>query len=560
MDTEQLRHLIRSGESYTVEFKGEESKALNDRDLVEAAVCLANGQGGVLILGVEDDRRVTGARPRHGSTTDPLRVQALVANQTVPPVQVAVSMAHIDHATILLIEVENSIRVVGTSTGKYVRRALRVDGSPECVPFHAHEMLVHEIDRGAVDFASIASAGASWDDLDPLEFQRFRSLIARSGSSADISLASLSDLDVARALGVVSRRDGIAEPTLGAILLFGREQSLRRFVPTHETAFQVLRRNEVEVNDFIPGPLFKVAEDLMQRVQTRNPEEELQLGLLRVAVPLVPPVAVREAIANALVHRDYTRPGAIRVQFGEDALEIVSPGGFPAGVRLDNLLDASQPRSRILADAFKRAGIVERTGRGINRMYESLLKTGRDAPDFTKSTEASVTAVLPTGAADLTLARFVIEREQAKGVPMRLSDLQVLHELRRETNLSTHEVTALLQQTDPQSRAALGRMVEEGLVEVRGSGRGRGYHLAAAVYRALNEHSAYVRVRSFDTIQQEQMVLTYVEAHGRITRREAADLCAMTPEQASQLLRRIASAGSLALQGEKRGSYYTATD
>src|SRR5664279_4873748 len=102
MDTEQLRHLIRSGESYTVEFKGEESKALNDRDLVEAAVCLANGQGGVLILGVEDDRRVTGARPRHGSTTDPLRVQALVANQTVPPVQVAVSMAHIDHATILL--------------------------------------------------------------------------------------------------------------------------------------------------------------------------------------------------------------------------------------------------------------------------------------------------------------------------------------------------------------------------------------------------------------------------------------------------------------------------
>jgi len=191
-------------------------------------------------------------------------------------------------------------------------------------------------------------------------------------------------------------------------------------------------------------------------------------------------------------------------------------------------------------------------------MYESLLRIGRDAPDFTKSTETSVTAVLPTGAADLTLARFVIEREQAKVAPMRLSDLQVLHELRRETHLSTHEVTTLLQQTDAQSRAALGRMVEEGLVEARGSGRGRRYHLAAAVYRALNEHSAYVRVRSFDTIQQEQMVLTYVEAHGRITRREAADLCAITPEQASQLLRRMASTGSIALMGEKRGSYYTA--
>lgn len=560
LETSELLAAIAAGESFAVEFKGEESRSLNDRDLVEAVVCLANGAGGQLIIGVEDDQRVTGARPRHGSETDPSRVQALIANLTTPPVRTSVAVHQVQGKPVLVIEVENSQTVVGTTSGKYIRRAVRLDGSPQCVPYFAHEMLAQEIDRGAIDFASITMPGISWDDLDPLEFERFRSLVRRAGAAADAALVNLSDADILRALGVLDRAAMNPVPTMGALLLFGRADSLARFAPNHEVAFQVLRGSAVEANDFIQGPLFRVAEELMQKVQARNPEQELQLGLLRIALPLVPQAAVREAIANALVHRDYTRVGAVRVQFTDDALEITSPGGFPAGVRLDNLLDASQPRSRILADSFKRAGMVERTGRGINRMFESMLRVGRDAPDFTKSTDVSVTAVLPTGIADIALARFVLEREQGQGRPMRLSDLQILHELRRETSLSAHETTQLLHQTESQSRSTLGRMLEEGLVEARGTGRGRRYHLAAAVYRAIDEQSAYVRIRSFDAIQQEQMVLTYVRAHGQITRREAKELCALGPEQASQLLRRMASSGALAMRGQRRGSHYVAAD
>lgn len=556
MDVAQAQEIVAQGESFTVEFKGEGRTPLNDQSLVEAVVCLANGAGGFLFIGVEDDGRLTGARPRHGAATEPARVQALIANQTIPPVQTEVTMVRLADVDVLVVEVENASRVVGTSRGLYVRRALRVDGQPECVPFPAHEMLAHEIDRGAVDHAGLAAPGAAWADLDPLEFERFRTLVRRAGAAGDASLADLADEDIARALGVATRGADGPVPTIGGLLLFGRPEPLRRYVPTHEVAFQVLRGSRVEVNDFLTGPLLQVAEGLMSRVQARNTEEELQLGLIRVAVPLVPTVAVREAIANALVHRDYTRLGAVRVQLTDDALEIISPGGFPSGVRLDNLLDVSHPRSPILADAFKRAGLVERTGRGINRMFEVLLRVGRDAPDYSKTTEVGVTAVLPTGAADLTLARFVLEREAAVGQPMRLADLQILHELRRESKLSTSEVAALVQQTEAQARAVLTRMVEDGLVEARGSGRGRRYHLAASVYRALDAQAAYVRVRSFDAIQQEQMVLTFVQAHGRITRGQAADLCAISGGQASQLLRRLASSGQLEMRGEKRGAHY----
>jgi ATP-dependent DNA helicase RecG len=101
------------------------------------------------------------------------------------------------------------------------------------------------------------------------------------------------------------------------------------------------------------------------------------------------------------------------VQWNSDQLEVSSPGGLPEGIRLDNLLVAApNPRSPLLADAFKRTGLVERTGRGINRMFAEQLRVGRPAPDYGRSTEAQVVAVLPGGPANLSLTRWVLEQER----------------------------------------------------------------------------------------------------------------------------------------------------
>ncbi|HTN87950.1 MAG TPA: hypothetical protein VL242_29925, partial [Sorangium sp.] len=102
--------------------------------------------------------------------TDPVRVQALGANSTQPPLAVAVAVVQVSGQEVLVVEVPDSPRVVGTTRGTYVRRALAGDGSPVCLPYHAHEMLAHEVDRGAVDWAGLGVPGAEWADLDPLEF------------------------------------------------------------------------------------------------------------------------------------------------------------------------------------------------------------------------------------------------------------------------------------------------------------------------------------------------------------------------------------------------------
>ncbi|MDN5852663.1 MAG: putative DNA binding domain-containing protein [Actinomycetia bacterium] len=546
------------GESYAVEFKGEQRERLNDRDLVEAVVCLTNGSGGVILIGVEDDGTITGARPRHESgRTDPLRVQALIANSTQPPVSVIVETVEVDDRQVLVIRVPDSPRVVGTTKGTYVRRAIAGDGRPTCVPYHAHEMLAHEVDRGAVDWAALRVGGATWEDLDPLEFERLRrlvTLVTAAGDGGDRILVGLSDREIASALGLLRQEQEI---TTGALLLFGRTESLRRFLPTHEAAFQVLRGLEVEVNDFLPHPLLRLAEDIFARFRARNRAEELQFGLLRVAISTYSETAFREALANALIHRDYTRRGAVHIQWSDEQLEISSPGGFPFGVRLDNLLvTAPHPRSPLLADAFKRAGLVERTGRGINRMFAEQLRVGRPAPDYGRSSDEQVVAVLPGGRANLPMTRWVLEQENQQGMPLSLPELQVLSELMSERRATTSELAPVLQRTDAETRTLLTRMVERGWVEARGEGKGRSWHLSAAVYRVLEAPASYVHVRGFEPMQQEQMVLQYVDAHGQISRAQAADLCALGPDQASRLLRRLAQRGELIRQGERRGSVY----
>lgn len=560
MTPDRLVALIAAGESLDVEFKGEETRSLSDNELVEAVVCLANRPGdrpGWLLVGVEKDGRVTGARPRHeAGHTDPRRVQALVAGRTRPALTVRAELVPLGGARVLVVEIPASPSPVGTSDGRYVRRALGGDGRPACLPFHFHEMQARQADRGLLDYSALAVPDVAWEDLDPLEFERFRRSIRENRGRSDEALATLPDLELAKALGAVEVNGNTRSVRVLGLLLFGKDEVLRRALPTHEVAFQVLSGTSVEVNEFFRWPLLRVVEEIDSRFRARNREEELMVGMLRIGVPDYPERAFREGVANALIHRDYSRLGAVHVQWHEDRIEITSPGGFPEGVRLDNLL-VTQPRPRnpLLADAFKRVGIVERTARGIDTIFFEQLRNGRPAPSYARSNEAGVVLVLPGGRANLEFVRLVVEEGQADR-PLSLDDLLLLNRLWLNRSITTTDAAAVTQKPEGEARARLQRLVEAGLAEARGERKGRSYHLSAATYRRLGERAAYVRQRGFEPIQQEQMILQWVRAHGRITRREAAELCKVGPFQASRLLRSMASEGKLRQRGTGKGTYY----
>lgn len=554
MRAEDLRDLISQGESLTVEFKGEEKAQLSDRDLVEAVVCLANGQGGHLIVGVENDGRITGARPRHGQGTDPLRIQSLISGRTVPPVTARPRLLTLDGNRVLVIEVPRADRPVQTADGTSLRRTLLGDGSPGCRPYYFHEVLGRETAVQRLDYSALPVGQSSWDDLDPLQFERFRQMAQLF--RGEEALLELTNLDLAKALGVVETNAEGPVPTVAGLLLLGREQALQHHLPAHEIAFQVLRGTEVAVNEFYRRPLLEVVELLLERFDARNEEQEIQVGMVRLPIPDYARRSFREAVNNALIHRDYTKIGAVHVQWHTDRIEVSNPGGFVEGVRLDNLLvTPPRPRNPRLADAFKRCGLVERTGRGIDIIFEGQLRYGRPTPDYTRSTESSVMVILPGGPANLEFARVVVEEERA-GRALSLESLMILNYLDRERRIDLPTAVRLTQRGDAQTRATLEEVVEAGLVEARGEKKGRTYHLSAPVYRRLGKPEAYVRTRGFEPIQQEQMVLQYVDSHGRISRREAADLCRISPYQATRLLNRLVASGQLGRRGQGRTTYY----
>lgn len=546
MEPVELRSLLTGGETRTVEYK----RKVNDRELVEAVACLANGSGGYLLVGVDDRGQVIGSKPRHGDHTDTARVEGLILGRTRPAVQVSAALTPTEQGEVLVISVPTSPTVVATGDGKYLRRAIDMKGNPQCLPMEPHEVLARASSVGAQDYSVVAVSGIGLNDLSPSELSRFRRM---AGTGGDKVLSTLSDVDLLKALGLLTQA---GELTLGALLLFGTQESIRRKLPAYEIGFQELVGLEVRTSEIGNVPLLRAMVEMSERVMVRNPEEEIEIGLFRVPLPRFAEVTVRELIANALVHRDYAARGATLVEITGEGLSISNPGGFPEGITTSNML-TTPPRSRnpALADAFKRAGLVERTGRGINRAFESQLALGRSAPDYSRSNTRTVVVRVRPRPADKEIAGFVAEARQ-RGQDFSLQDLLTLHEVRIERRITTARAAELFQVDVQEARYVLNRLADRGLLETRGRTRDRTYHLSAALYRRFGRPAQYERVRGFDRIQQEGMMLTFVDRHGSITRREAAELCRITPERASRLLRGLRDEGELELLGHKRSARY----
>lgn len=551
MDTTELHAAIAGGETLTVEFKSK----VDISELVETVVCLANTDGGQILVGVDEKTgEIVGAEPWPKIDLDPVRIEAHIAANTEPAVRVTAEVVATGTSEVVVVAVPAADTVVATGKGKFVRRTLDVRGRPQCLPMRPSEVLSRAGSTGERDFTRTPVPDLSVDDLDPIEIDRLRTLA--SGENGDEVLASLNDDALLRALGLV---DMGGQLNLASVVLFGREAALRRHMPGAEVAFQQLGADlAVLTNDIGHVPLLRAMSELYERVQARNTEEELEMGMFRLSVPRIAEVTVRELIANALTHRDYTSLGQTRVVLTESGLEVSNPGGFPVGVTLANLLvTPPRPRNPLLADVFKRAGLVERTSRGINLVFRGQLRNGHRPPDYSGTTSETVIARVSAGPADREFAGYVEEARQ-EGNELELDELLVLHEVRRERIVSTRRVAELIQRDQARARGLLAALVEKGLLEPRGRGRGREYHLSAALYRRFQEEPRYVRTRGYDRLQQEQMVLTFVRAHGSIARREVAELCQIDSAGAARLLREMRDEGTLDLIGERRTARYVA--
>jgi len=557
MDYDDIKKLISKGESFTLEFKGEGRNQIGDREIYETVVCLANGDGGTILIGVEDDGQITGARARHGKNTDPMKLQAAIFNNTEPRINTRISLTSTPKGNVIAIEVDRYPEICATKAGLCLRRTMGAHG-PECIPFYPYEHISRRSSLGIIDFSAQPCNDASFDDLNPLEFERLKQTITRL--RGDQSLLELPNLEIAKALQLVETVKKKAIPNYAGLLLLGKEESLRHLIPTHEAAFQVLdARSNVRVNDFFHSPLIATIEEIQQRFDARVDEEEVMVGMFRLPVPEYGRIAFREAILNALLHRDYAQMGTVFVQWHHDHMLITNPGGLPEGVTLQNILiHEPKPRNPRVYDAAKRIGLVEKTGRGVDKIFHDQIRLGRPAPEYSRSDASGVRVVMRGGKANLEFARFVYEQDKA-GSPLHLDELLILNGLEMERRISTANASTLIQKPEREAKSILERLTEKGFVEAKGEKRGRIYHLSPMFYTRMGHPEGYIRTHGISEIRHEAMVMEYIQAHGRIERKHVMELCGLSGDQASRLLRKMVNIGKIKQMGTPpRWVYYVA--
>lgn len=535
-----MARMIPLDETLTVEFKSD-IKKYSDADLFEDVVAFANTDGGDLYLGVEDDGKITGVHQDH---SNPITLSAFIANNTVPPISTRVEIVE-EERPVLRITVPKSYGgIVATRAGKILRRRIKSDGKPENIPMYPTEVATRLSDLRLLDYSAMAILEAAVEDFDPLEIERLRRIIL--SYDGDKALLELDTAEMMKALGFTREQNGIVYPTISGILMVGNVSSIKRFVPTAKTSFQVLEGTTVRVNEDFVLPVLASIEKLMSFLEVWNPQQELEMGLFRMPAPDFDKRALREAIVNAFSHRDYSKMGRIRVAISDEGLTVANPGGFIEGVTIQNLLTAEpHGRNQLLADSLKRVGLAEKTGRGIDRIYEGSLIYGRALPDYSATTPATVSLFVPRCKPDAQLAKMIADEQNRLGRPLPINTLLVLNMLKDMPRSDVKQLSEALNLPEILVKTVLDKSIENGLVEAYGGGRGRNYTLSHNLFQDKTKSIGYVRQRDIDETRYIELVLNMARSNEFISRADVMNLLHVKDSKAYGLLKKLADEGLL---------------
>jgi ATP-dependent DNA helicase RecG len=242
-----------------------------------------------------------------------------------------------------------------------------------------------------------------------------------------------------------------------------------------------------------------VLDGVWQAINLRNDLQHFQQGLFVWDVPTFDERAVRETVLNAVSHRDYRHGGSVFVRQYPRRIEVVSPGGFPPGITQENILWEQNPRNRRIAEVLSKCGLVERAGQGFDLIYRTCIQQSKPLPDFSRTSEHSVWVTLHGQIQDPEFLRFLEEIGRERLASFATEDFLVLDLVHREQPMPGF----LWPRVEP--------LLEQGVIERVGRGRGVRYLLARRFYRFLGRPGVYTRKRGLDRETNKALLLQHLQ-------------------------------------------------
>lgn len=516
-------------ESQTLDFKEEASdRKKTIKDLVSASVCFANAEGGgTIVLGIRDKQ--SEAKAFAGATISVEEAKSRIFDLTRPPLLVDVSelIFHDGSSETRLLEivVPDSSEVHSDTQGRFTMRV-----GTDCLSMDANQQLEARARKSQLDWsARIGQYTVSDVSETAVEAarDRLRNLPDTRRELADVSLP-----DLMRALGVTTDDGRLLN---AGEVLFMQAPSSSRSRALYE--YRETPGGEPTATERLDGPLISVLARTMELVQARRKLTPVTLPTgQQLQIEDFPEAAVREAIANGLLHRDYHVNDSVVVDHSPEVFVVTSPGPLVAGITPDNILThPSRPRNARLARAAQFLGLIEERGRGVDRIYREMIRSGQKLPTI-ENFDQSVRLTLVGGAPNTQLARYVAGLPEAERADV--DTMLILVTLCTRKTVTAETAAPILQKSGDEAGVVLRRLASDeiSLLEPTRETAGRSrptYRLRTSVLQALGGAVAYGR-RTTDDVDRK--VIEHMTEYGKITNRTVRNLLDLSTSRAAAIL------------------------
>lgn len=523
-------------------FNGSDKQKPSDRRkcILGYVVALANANGGYLVLGMEDafPHKVVG-------TSQCENALGKLENEIYKALQIPVDAYE-------LFDEQNNRVVVVEIPRHPVGKALRFEDAPlwrsgeELIPM-PDKVLFSILQETDPDYSQAICEGVTIDDLDKEAIDILKEKYARKQNNP--TFTSLSDRQALSDLKLIEGN----KVTNAAVLLVGKAEIIQQNFPQAKVQHEFRTTEGQERFDkrlsFV-APFYILIDQLWKAVNDRNGSVPVQEGAYMFDIPFFNEEVIREVINNAFAHRDYRLASEIVIKQYPTKLSVISPGGFPIGVTLENILTVSStPRNRLLADVLAATGIVERSGQGMDVIFRLTLSEGKQTPDYSKTNDYQVTAILSATVKDPGFALFIKSIQQELPENQKLSVFDVL------------TFCAIREGKQPKDKEIAKRLYSMGYLEKRGKTSAIRYILPRRYYELTGNQSEYSELTDWDDEQIWSVLFRYLKKYGTAKKTDIAKLIGqhISDSQLRRLLERLSEGPNppLIKEGKTRNLTYS---